>query len=207
MSAWINVKDRLPELNVRVLAWNDTWPKNSDQPFLAHYAAPMGWEDIRRGRLMPGVTHWMPAPEPPREGSNPKGECPPGPRVKPEEPGRLAGAPRRKFAGSAMTSEAERLAQALESMRDDRPWINAAAAELRRLSAENPILHSSIESLTETVKDRDAEIARLSADAQRLLAAAQVALDEMCRTAAPRDSFTDAVDALDAAIDQAIGRT
>ncbi len=33
-----------------------------------------------------------------------------------------------------------------------------------------------------------------------LLAAAQLALKEMCDTIAPRDSFTDAVDALDAAI-------
>lgn len=35
-------------------------------------------------------------------------------------------------------------------------------------------------------------------DALRL--AGQTALDEMCRTVAPRDSFTDAVDALDAAL-------
>jgi hypothetical protein len=36
-----------------------------------------------------------------------------------------------------------------------------------------------------------------------LLAAAKVALDEMCRTTAPRDNFTDAVDGLDAAITNA----
>lgn len=36
--------------------------------------------------------------------------------------------------------------------------------------------------------------------AEALLSAAKIALDEMRHTIAPRDSFTDAVDALDAAI-------
>ena len=36
-----------------------------------------------------------------------------------------------------------------------------------------------------------------------LLRAAKRALDEMCKTTAPRNSFTDAVDALDAAISKA----
>jgi hypothetical protein len=39
------------------------------------------------------------------------------------------------------------------------------------------------------IRDRDA-----------LVAAASQALDEMCRTVAPRNSFTDAVDALDRAL-------
>lgn len=37
----------------------------------------------------------------------------------------------------------------------------------------------------------------------QLLAAAKTALQEMCNTVAPRNSFTDAVDALDAAISKA----
>lgn len=48
--------------------------------------------------------------------------------------------------------------------------------------------------------------ARLIAAAPDLLAAAKKALDEMCRTIAPRNSFTDAVDLLDAAITKAEGR-
>lgn len=40
----------------------------------------------------------------------------------------------------------------------------------------------------------------MSPEIVELAEAAKVALDEMCRTTAPRDSFTDAVDRLDAAI-------
>lgn len=47
----------------------------------------------------------------------------------------------------------------------------------------------------------------LLATAPDLLAAAAVALSEMCRTVAPSNSFTDAVDALDAAITKAKGKT
>ena len=48
------------------------------------------------------------------------------------------------------------------------------------------------------------ELAASQARMERLREAARVALDEMCRTSAPRNSFTDAVDQLDAAIDAAI---
>jgi len=47
--------------------------------------------------------------------------------------------------------------------------------------------------------------ARLIAAAPDLLGAAKLALHEMCNTVAPRNSFTDAVDALDAAITKAEG--
>lgn len=47
--------------------------------------------------------------------------------------------------------------------------------------------------------------ANLIAAAPDLLEAAILALDEMCNTSAPRSSFTDAVDALDAAIARAKG--
>jgi hypothetical protein len=40
----------------------------------------------------------------------------------------------------------------------------------------------------------------LRAEAEQLRAAAETALKEMCNTVAPRNSFTDAVDALDAAL-------
>jgi len=40
----------------------------------------------------------------------------------------------------------------------------------------------------------------ISDETVKLRAAAELALKEMCNTVAPRDSFTDAVDALDAAL-------
>lgn len=46
-------------------------------------------------------------------------------------------------------------------------------------------------------------LARPPVEPNELLAAARVALDEMCKTSAPRNSFTDAVDRLDAAISNA----
>lgn len=45
-----------------------------------------------------------------------------------------------------------------------------------------------------------ADIAALAAERDALRAAAMVAFDEMCKTTAPRNSFTEAVDALDAAL-------
>lgn len=45
----------------------------------------------------------------------------------------------------------------------------------------------------------------LERELNELLEAAQVALNEMTHTVAPRDSFTNAVDALDAAIAKATG--
>ena len=49
--------------------------------------------------------------------------------------------------------------------------------------------------------------ARLIAAAPDLLAAARLALEEMVQTVATRNSFTDAVDALDAALAKAEGRS
>jgi len=43
-------------------------------------------------------------------------------------------------------------------------------------------------------------LAASRAEVERLRHAAALALDEMCNTVAPRNSFTDAVDALDAAL-------
>lgn len=44
------------------------------------------------------------------------------------------------------------------------------------------------------------ELARLRAEVEGLREAGEAALEEMCNTTAPRDSFTEAVDALDAAL-------
>jgi hypothetical protein len=48
-------------------------------------------------------------------------------------------------------------------------------------------------------------ITALLAERDALREAAKTALGEMCRTKAPRNSFTDAVDALDAALNQGGG--
>jgi len=69
--------------------------------------------------------------------------------------------------------EALRLAEALERhaadfCADPPPALfGIAAAELRRLGAENPILQDCIESLKADLAERDAEIALLRADARR----------------------------------------
>ena len=53
----------------------------------------------------------------------------------------------------------------------------------------------------------EADRARLIAAAPEMLEAAQLALHEMCNTTAPRNSFTDAVEALADAIAKATGAT
>lgn len=62
-----------------------------------------------------------------------------------------------------------------------------------------------IERLTKRAEQAEREISttmteRLVSENHRLRAAAKLALHEMCNTKAPRNSFTDAVDALDAAL-------
>lgn len=133
-----------------------------------------------------------------------------------------------------MTTEAERLAQALESSAE--AWLPTsdeslaahkllaqAAAELRRLGAENSVLQDCIESLTETVKDKEAEIARLSADALHaqeradfMLAATRDAQEQggkhVAEVLAWRERFPQYVyrpqdDCVSLRLDQAIGRT
>ena len=76
---WISVEDRLPEKNVRVLAWFDasahhsgvTWQR-SGIDFAAWWGDKWNQTMIRdtlksldANELT--VTHWMPLPEPPKE--------------------------------------------------------------------------------------------------------------------------------------------
>lgn len=66
---WISVKDRLPELHTKVLCCGikggrfiaelSTWGKEKH----------LCW-DKRDGKGCPAVTHWMPLPEPPKEGDS-----------------------------------------------------------------------------------------------------------------------------------------
>lgn len=62
---------------------------------------------------------------------------------------------------------------------------------------------SAQEALRESVDWACSELMRLRAANASLLSASKKALSEMCRTTAPSDSFTEAVDALDSAITSA----
>ena len=59
MSEWISVEDRLPETGERVLIWKR-------QALEAVRYADKKFN--RFGRSIDNATHWMPLPEPPKEG-------------------------------------------------------------------------------------------------------------------------------------------
>lgn len=70
MSKWISVKERLPDRNQMVLAF---LPENSGRPRLARIAIETAYGDPNKcsGWLhysRHDITHWMPLPEPPKEG-------------------------------------------------------------------------------------------------------------------------------------------
>ena len=60
---WISVKDRLPEKNTQVLVFSRGW-------YVVCWYAPLNiaatWYD--GDTRWTGVTHWMPLPDPPKEG-------------------------------------------------------------------------------------------------------------------------------------------
>ncbi|MEG1896537.1 MAG: DUF551 domain-containing protein [Oscillospiraceae bacterium] len=71
MSEWIKVEDRLPKTNEKVLCCYH-FNKHIDMPFISvlsyyasdevpHFQHTLGDDKMR-------VTHWMPLPEPPKEG-------------------------------------------------------------------------------------------------------------------------------------------
>ena len=85
MSEWISVEDRLPEQNVRVLAWYDGVAAHSDALWDrsgAWFAAKWrdGWNQplyTQAKQILDfdssDITHWIPLPEPPErvlEGQN-----------------------------------------------------------------------------------------------------------------------------------------
>ena len=61
MSEWISVKERLPERWQNVLAYRKN--KKVRMEFICSNGE---WE--MDDACMPSVTHWMPIPEPPKEG-------------------------------------------------------------------------------------------------------------------------------------------
>jgi hypothetical protein len=63
MPEWISVKDRLPEANSHVLVY----PARGKEYQVWFFAANGAWYD-ECGWCARGITHWMPLPEPPKEG-------------------------------------------------------------------------------------------------------------------------------------------
>ena len=61
MAEWISVVDRLPEKNTTVIAADD-----NGIVFQCLYAYD-GWDLWERNTV--NITHWMPTPEPPKEGT------------------------------------------------------------------------------------------------------------------------------------------
>ena len=64
---WISVKDRLPEKRDDVLLCRKWWGEISN-PQMGWYNEVSGkWFDLSNFEIC-NVTHWMPLPEPPKEG-------------------------------------------------------------------------------------------------------------------------------------------
>lgn len=65
---WISVKDRLPEICQDVLVYCKNTQRVTIGRF-AHWYDNDGWDIVgTKGRFNDIVTHWMPMPEPPKEG-------------------------------------------------------------------------------------------------------------------------------------------
>lgn len=61
MSEWISVKERLPEIWQNVLVY-----RKDNEPHAEFRCFSGGWDMDEKYRNP--VTHWMPFPEPPKEG-------------------------------------------------------------------------------------------------------------------------------------------
>lgn len=65
---WIPVSERLPEEGQEVLAWNNGG--QCEKPWQGHVLCVYRngeWRESQESDLYPGITHWMPLPEPPAE--------------------------------------------------------------------------------------------------------------------------------------------
>lgn len=60
MGNWISVKDRLPEQDVKVITYSETFGLN-----FGHLGIDKVW--FVSGYYAKNVTHWQPLPEPPNE--------------------------------------------------------------------------------------------------------------------------------------------
>ena len=69
MAEWISVKERLPEIWVKVLAFQPTFDEDARGMIRgAVYIGNGKWRETERHEMMElPVTHWMQLPEPPKE--------------------------------------------------------------------------------------------------------------------------------------------
>lgn len=66
--SWIPASERLPEENQEVLAWNGGG--QCEKPWQGHVLCEYRngeWRESQESDLYPGITHWMPLPEPPEQ--------------------------------------------------------------------------------------------------------------------------------------------
>ncbi len=64
---WVSVKDRLPEAGEYVVCIAKRNPFSRFMPMVARIEKN-GWANPITGQYISEVTHWMPLPEPPKEG-------------------------------------------------------------------------------------------------------------------------------------------
>lgn len=69
MSKWISVKDRLPEPGRYVACIAKRNPFSRFMPMVARIEKN-GWANPITEQYISEVTHWLPLPEPPKEGKN-----------------------------------------------------------------------------------------------------------------------------------------
>jgi hypothetical protein len=63
---WISVSERLPDEHQEVLVWNGGGQCHN--PWQGHVLCEYRngeWRESQQSDLFPGITHWMPLPEPP----------------------------------------------------------------------------------------------------------------------------------------------
>lgn len=70
---WISVKDRLPNCNGCYLVWRPRFYQEKGMPSICYFDGTNTWHDsygvdFTRTLASEDVSHWMPLPEPPKEG-------------------------------------------------------------------------------------------------------------------------------------------
>ncbi len=70
---WISIKDRLPNCNGCYLVWRPRFYTEKGMPSICYFDGQNAWHDsygvdFTRVLAHDDVSHWMPLPEPPKEG-------------------------------------------------------------------------------------------------------------------------------------------